>query len=252
MKVVVLNNLSDKEFNKAINSFEVIGISKNDYNGTITADLYTECKKVDTAINRFFKALEGYYAFNEYKEGIMEDIKQGIFEEDAIKQEGFMFTIEENDGCYYISITIPMEQEQTESEEECINMIKVKTINNYNIFADTINKTLVVKNKNNSNEYIFNGNKNSWENNITPCSTIKNWCQKIGIDYITIVAFLTLNNFGGLVISRIINNECVVIVETYGDDFIKRRGRYKIYYTYDKSYIKINNIRFNLNEFMTI
>lgn len=193
MKVVVLNNLSDKEFNKAINSFEVIGISKNDYNGTITADLYTECKKVDTAINRFFKALEGYYAFNEYKEGIIEDIKQDVFEEDAIKQESFMFTIEENDGCYYISVTIPMEQEQAEIKnvnnlennlKGVFTMIKVKTINNYNIFVDTINKTLVVKNKNNSNEYIFNGNKNSWENNITPCNTIKNWCQKIGIDYI--------------------------------------------------------------------
>ena len=129
-------------------------------------------------------------------------------------------------------------------------MIKVKTINNYNIFVDTINKTLVVKNKNDSNEYIFNGD--SWKNNITPCNTIKNWCDEIGRDYITIVAFLTLNNFGGLVISRIINNECVIIVETYGDDFIKRRGKYKIYYTYDKTYIKINNIRFYLNEFMTI
>ena len=130
-------------------------------------------------------------------------------------------------------------------------MIKIKTINNYNIFADTINKTLVVKNKNDSNEYIY-GNSGKWENNITPCNTINNWCEKIGIDYIKAVAFLTLNNFGGLVISRIINNECVIIVETYGDDFIKRRGRYKIYYTYDKTYIKINNIKFYLNEFMTI
>lgn len=129
-------------------------------------------------------------------------------------------------------------------------MIKVKTINNYNIFVDSINETLVVKNKNDSNEYIFNGSK--WEKNIIPCDSIKNWCEEIGIDYITAVAFLTLNNFGGLVVSRIINNECVIIVEMYGDDFIKRRGKYKIYYTCDKSYIKINNIRFNLNEFMAI
>ena len=133
-------------------------------------------------------------------------------------------------------------------------MIKIKTINNYNIFADTINKTLVVKNKNDSNEYIFNGSK--WEKNIIPCNTISNWCQKIGIDYITAVAFLTLNNFGGLVISRIINNECVIIVETYGDDFIKRRGKYKIYYNNTNNeyneYIKINNIRFNLSEFMNV
>ena len=135
-------------------------------------------------------------------------------------------------------------------------MIKVKTINNYNIFVDTSDKTLVVKNKNNSNEYIFNGSK--WEKNIIPCNTINNWCQKIGIDYIKAVAFLTLNNFGGLVISRIINdiNDYVIIVEKYGDDFIKRRGRYKIYYNNTNNeyneYIKINNIRFNLSEFMNV
>ena len=129
-------------------------------------------------------------------------------------------------------------------------MIKIKTINNYNIFADTINKTLVVKND--SNEYIFNGD--SWKNNITPCNTIKNWCDEIGRDYITIVATLPLNNFGGLTISRIINDidDYVIIVEIYGDDFIKRRGKYKIYYNNNESYIKINNIKFYLNEFMTI
>ena len=135
-------------------------------------------------------------------------------------------------------------------------MIKIKTINNYNIFADTINKILVVKNKNNSNEYIFNGDK--WEKNINPCNTIKNWCEEIGIDYITIAATLPLNNFGGLTISRIINDidDYVIIVETYGDDFIKRRGKYKIYYNNTNNeyneYIKINNIRFNLSEFMNV
>lgn len=133
-------------------------------------------------------------------------------------------------------------------------MIKVKTINNYNIFVDTINKTLIIKNKNDNNEYIFNGfNGSKWEKNITPCNTIKNWCEDIGIDYITILATLPLNNFGGLAISRIINDidDYVIIVEIYGDDFIKRRGKYKIYYNNNESYIKINNIKFYLNEFMT-
>lgn len=135
-------------------------------------------------------------------------------------------------------------------------MIKIKKVGNYDVFADTINKTLVVKNKNNSSKYIFNGSK--WEKNINPCNTIKNWCEEIGIDYITIVATLPLNNFGGLAISRIINdiNDYVIIVEKYGDDFIKRRGKYKIYYNNTNNeyneYIKINNIRFNLSEFMNV
>ena len=136
-------------------------------------------------------------------------------------------------------------------------MIKIKKVGNYDVFADTINKQLIIKNKNNSSKYIFNGSKfngSKWEKNIIPCNTVKNWCEDIGIDYITILATLPLNNFGGLVISRIINdiNDYVIIVEIYGDDFIKRRGKYKIYYNNYESYVKINNIKFYLNEFMTI
>lgn len=129
-------------------------------------------------------------------------------------------------------------------------MIKIKTIGKYNVFADTINKILVVKNDN--NKYIFNSNKSNWEN-IIPCNTVANWCENIGIDYITAVASLPLNNLGGLIISRIINDtdDYAVIVEMYGSDFIKRRGKYKIYYT-NEPYVKINNIRFHLNEFMTV
>lgn len=129
-------------------------------------------------------------------------------------------------------------------------MIKIKKVGNYDVFADTINKQLIIKN--NTKKYMFNGSK--WEKNITPCNTIKNWCEDIGIDYITILATLPLNNFGGLAISRIINDidDYVIIVEIYGDDFIKRRGKYKIYYNNNESYIKINNIKFYLNEFMTL
>ena len=87
--------------------------------------------------------------------------------------------------------------------------------------------------------------------NFHPGSHVKQGVE-IGIDYIKIVATLPLNNFGGLAISRIINDidDYVIIVEIYGDDFIKRRGKYKIYYNNDESYIKINNIKFYLNEFM--
>lgn len=133
-------------------------------------------------------------------------------------------------------------------------MIKIKKVGNYDVFADTINKQLIIKN--NTKKYIFNGD--SWKNNITPCNTIKNWCEEIGIDYIKIVATLPLNNFGGLAISRIITDidDYAIIIEKYGDDFIKRRGRYKIYYNNTNNeyneYIKINNIRFNLSEFMNV
>ena len=126
MKIVEMNKVNGKVWEKAINSYEVIGIVRNEYNNTITAELFTKCKRPSTAINRFFKALEGYYAFNEYKERIKGNVKQEVFEKDAIKQEGFAFSISGGNTYYYISVTIPSddfivdeeEPEETEEPEE--------------------------------------------------------------------------------------------------------------------------------------
>ena len=63
MKIVEMNKVNGKDWEKAINSYEVVTVTTNEHN-TITADLFTKCKKPSTAIKRFFKALEGYYAFN--------------------------------------------------------------------------------------------------------------------------------------------------------------------------------------------
>ena len=126
MKIVEMNKVNGKDWEKAINSYEVVTVTTNEHNNTITADLFTKCKKVSTAIKRFFKALEGYYAFNEYKERIKENVKQNIYEKDAIKQEGFAFSIDSGYTYYHISVTIPSddfivdeeEPEETEEQEE--------------------------------------------------------------------------------------------------------------------------------------
>ena len=136
MKIVEMNKVNEKDWEKAVNSYEVVGITTNEHNNTITADLFTKCKKVSTAIKRFFKALEGYYAFNEFKEEIIKDVKQDTYEKDAIKQEGFAFSISGGNTYYYISVTIPAndfiveeeepEQEEPEQEEENTNMKDIK------------------------------------------------------------------------------------------------------------------------------
>ena len=159
MKIVEMNKVNGKDWEKAINSYEVIGIVRNKYNNTITADLFTKCKRPSTAINRFFKALEGYYAFNKYKERIKESAKQEVFEEDAIKQEGFAFSISGGNTYYYISVTIPAddfiveeeEQEEQEQEEENTSMedIKIKTswskvLKNENEWSDTDKEYIIL------------------------------------------------------------------------------------------------------------
>ena len=158
MKIVEMNKVNEKVWEKAINSYEVVAVTTNEHNNTITADLFTKCKKVSTAIRRFFKALENYYAFNEFKEEIIKDVKQDIFEEDAIKQEGFAFSIDSGYTYYHISVTIPAddfiveeeEPEQTEIEEvDNVEDIKIKAdwskiLKNENEWSDTDKSNIIL------------------------------------------------------------------------------------------------------------
>ena len=119
MKVVVLNNLSDKEFHKVIGGHEVITLSKNYLKKYYNADLFTDCKRVSTALRRFFKALEkDYVSFNNYKKEIEESVKKGIYTKSLFEKFDYGFTIGMTHEGYYISITVPMEQEETEPETE--------------------------------------------------------------------------------------------------------------------------------------
>ena len=160
MKIIEMNKVNGKVWEKAINSYEVVTVTTNEHNNTITAELFTKCKRVSTAINRFFKPLESYYAFNEYKKRIKENVKQNIYEEDAIKQEGFAFSISGGNTYYYISVTIPADdfiaepeepEEQEEQEEENTNMedIKIKTswskiLKNENGWSDSDKSNIIL------------------------------------------------------------------------------------------------------------
>ena len=160
MKIIEMNKVNGKVWEKAINSYEVVTVTTNEHNNTITAEIFTKCKRVSTAIKRFFKTLENYYAFNEYKERIKRSTEQEVFEEDAIKQEGFAFSISGGNTYYYISVTIPADdfiaepeepEEQEEQEEENTNMedIKIKTswskiLKNENGWSDSDKSNIIL------------------------------------------------------------------------------------------------------------
>lgn len=117
MKVVVLNNLSDKEFHEVIGGHEVITLSKNYLKKYYNADLFTDCKRVTTALRRFFKALEkDYVSFNNYKKEIEESVKKGIYTKSLFEKFDFGYTIGMTHEGYYISVTVPMEEEEEEEE----------------------------------------------------------------------------------------------------------------------------------------
>lgn len=214
MKVVVLNNLNDKEFHEVIGGHEVVTLSKNYLKSYYNADLFTDCKKVSTALRRFFKALEkDYISFNNYKKEIEESVKQGIYTKSLLEKFDFGFTIGMTHKGFYISVTVPMEQEpeqeeeetaETEQEEENTNMknIKIKKTDRgyYTVVADT--------QKFGTNEILFEGRnieecKNYIKRTlifILKAQLLKNRTQEAGNTIKTLISYLndkkqkTINN----------------------------------------------------------
>lgn len=82
----------------------------NKSNGMVCADLITDCKKWQTAVSRFFKALAGDTRFDGWQGGIEESCKNGFFSDkevvDGQYTGGYFWKVEDLDGCYYICLNV--------------------------------------------------------------------------------------------------------------------------------------------------
>lgn len=85
----------------------------NKPNGMVCADLITDCKMWQTAVNRFFKALAGDVRFDGWKECIEEAIKSGIWKEKETFDDkytgGWFWKVEDLDDSFYICLNVPGE-----------------------------------------------------------------------------------------------------------------------------------------------
>lgn len=83
----------------------------------VCADLITECKNWQTAVRRFFKALENDHRFDGWMEGIIESIENGYWKDkeaywnaETQRNEytgGYFWEVEPNEDYYYICLNVP-------------------------------------------------------------------------------------------------------------------------------------------------
>lgn len=82
----------------------------NKPNGMVCADLITDCKMWQTAVNRFFKALAGDERFDGWQETITECIKEGFWQDKALTDRkytgGYFWEVEDLDGRFYICLNV--------------------------------------------------------------------------------------------------------------------------------------------------
>lgn len=114
IKVVEFENFDQYEESRVSGESEVIAIVGGGKNGTVCADLMTECKSWKTAVKRFFGALEGDARFEGWKDSVAESAENGFFEwiEEEYKgggnteRTGRFFTVEDYDGEWYIALRV--------------------------------------------------------------------------------------------------------------------------------------------------
>lgn len=116
IKTKEYKNFDEFEMDESRSEYELVTIV-NKTNG-VCADLMTECKRWRTAVDRFFKTLEGDSRFDGWKESIVESIENGcwkdretVWNEEKCKSEytgGYFWEVEGYDSCYYVCINVPV------------------------------------------------------------------------------------------------------------------------------------------------
>lgn len=112
VKVKEYANFDEFENDESRRDYELVAIV-NKPNG-VCADLMTECKQWRTAIDRFFKALEGDSRFDGWKENIVEscendfwDDASRIWEDGKLKYTGdYSWGVEDHDGRWYVFLNV--------------------------------------------------------------------------------------------------------------------------------------------------
>lgn len=115
MKVTEYKSFDEFEQDESRYEYEHVAIV-NKPNGTVCADLMTECKRWKTAVNRFFSAIANDPRFEGWKECIIESIENGYWSdketywnETTNKPEyrgGYFWEVEDNDGSFYICLNV--------------------------------------------------------------------------------------------------------------------------------------------------
>ncbi len=120
MKVVEFKNFDEFEESGVAGKYEVVALVHCISYGRkkICADLMTDCKCWQTAVNRFFKALGNDERFDGWKESIVESCKNGCFADKetfwengkgSVYRGGYHWSVEDNDGSYYVELTVEVE-----------------------------------------------------------------------------------------------------------------------------------------------
>lgn len=116
MKVRFYDSMHEFELSETSGNYEEVSVVRE--NGWIKCDLMTECKRYQTALRRFFKALENVPEVYEWRETLEESTENGYFKMDDLTMAdgsrnpvpGYVWGVEEYDGCWYVYVNVRVEE----------------------------------------------------------------------------------------------------------------------------------------------
>lgn len=115
MKVKEYRNFAEFNGDPYHHGDECVAIVNNP-NGTVCADVITSCKRWQTAVRRFFKALAGDSRFDGWQEAITECCDSGYFSDKETcwdpktgtskYYDGYFWEVEDLDGSFYVCLNV--------------------------------------------------------------------------------------------------------------------------------------------------
>lgn len=117
MKVVEFKSFDEFEESGVAGRSDVVAIVNRTCYGRkqVSADLMTDCKHWQTAVNRFFNALGDDERFDGWKADIIECCENGCFSdketfwvdgEGSVYEGGYHWAVEDNEGSFYVELTV--------------------------------------------------------------------------------------------------------------------------------------------------
>lgn len=118
---------------------DVISIVK--YGNQLRADVITKCKQYQTALSRFFAALEDREDFYSWKNDMEESCQEGVFEWGCQGKYPPHWSVEDLDGYFSVELSIPIEPTQPilygEKDTALIEKAKTDILYHWGQLADT-------------------------------------------------------------------------------------------------------------------
>ena len=125
MKVRFFDSMHEFELSETSGDYEEVSVVRE--NGWIKCDLMTECKRYQTALRRFFKAVENVPEIYRWRDSLEVSTEGGQFKGNDLDtaNPSFYWGVEDHDGLWYVYVNVRVDEPADPGTETFPELCKI-------------------------------------------------------------------------------------------------------------------------------